>query len=84
MIAAYDPLASTLDKPERPAIVPPTAYPGVQLTEFIPYTDILEKADYVLRADEALPMEQLPQVNNDNGQSYGYVVYRTVVDLVRD
>ena len=37
MIAAYDPIASYLDKPERPAVVPPTAYPEVQLTEFIPY-----------------------------------------------
>jgi len=81
MIAAYDPIASYLDKPERPAVVPPTAYPEVQLTEFIPYSDILQKAEYVLQADKTLSMEQLPQVNNGNGQSYGYVVYRTVVDL---
>lgn len=39
MIAAYDPLASTLDKPERPPVVPATAYPEVQLTEFIPYRE---------------------------------------------
>ena len=26
-------------------------------------------------------MEQLEGVNNGNGQSYGYAVYRTVVDL---
>ena len=83
MIAAYDPIASYLDKPERPAVVPPTAYPEVQLTEFIPYSDILAKAEYVLQSDKTLSMEQLPQVNNGNGQSYGYVVYRTVVDLVR-
>ena len=44
----------------------------------------MEKAEYVLQADKAYSMEQLPQVNNDNGQSYGYVVYRTVVDLVRE
>lgn len=37
MIAAYDPIASYLDKPERPPIVPATAYPEVQLTDFIPY-----------------------------------------------
>ena len=40
MIAAYDPIASYLDKPERPAIVPETAYPEVQLTEFIPYREV--------------------------------------------
>lgn len=46
------------------------------------YSGILERAEYVLQADKAISMEQLPEVNNGNGQSYGYVVYRTVVDLV--
>ena len=45
---------------------------------------ILERAEYILQADKAISMEQLPEVNNGNGQSYGYVVYRTVVDLVRE
>ena len=47
MIAAYDPIASFLDKPERPAIVPATAYPEVQLTEFIPYREVQRDRDQI-------------------------------------
>ena len=47
MIAAYDPIASSLDKPERPAIVPATAYPEVQLTEFIPYREVQRDRDQI-------------------------------------
>ncbi len=41
MIAAYDPLANSLVKPDRPEIVPPVAYDNVQMTEFVAYNDFI-------------------------------------------
>ncbi len=78
MIEEYDPLASVISRPPRPTEMPATAYPNVQMTEFIPYESLLSQVPQSHRVQSSvpLPMERLG-VNNGNGQSYGYVVYRT-------
>ena len=41
MIQTYDILADELIKPERPAIIPPVAYPTIQLEQFLNFEGIL-------------------------------------------
>jgi len=83
MIAAYDPLYPLLKTIPQPIITPPTTYPDVALTEFIPYWDIIENIPDELREVlvKPTPMEQL-NINNGNGQSYGYIVYRKEVQIM--
>ena len=68
--------------PELPASTPPAKYSDVEMTEFIPYWDIIENvpAEFRQTSDQALPMEKL-DINGGNGQSYGYIVYRKTVSL---
>jgi len=83
MIATYDPLYELLSHPPRPEITPATAYPPVTFTEFIPYWDMLDKIPDDVREVlvKPTPMEKL-EINNGNGQSYGYIVYRKTLPLV--
>ena len=55
----------------------PGVYADVKLSEFIPYSSIIENVPQLLREthNKPVPMEQL-NINNGNGQSYGYIVYR--------
>lgn len=82
MIAAYDPLYPLLKTIPEPIITPPTVYPDVTLTEFIPYWDIIENIPNELREVlvKPTPMEKL-NINNGNGQSYGYIVYRKELQI---
>jgi len=82
MIAAYDPLYETLSHPEQPASPQPTVYSDVTISEFIPYWNIIENVPEQSREsrNKPTPMEQL-DINNGNGQSYGYIVYRKTLVL---
>merc|ERR1711976_1138659 len=82
MIALYDPLYDILSHPERPENPQPTVYTDVSLSEFIPYWNIIENVPEQFRESltKPTPMEQL-NVNNGNGQSYGYIVYRKTLVL---
>jgi len=83
MIAAYDPLYDILSHPPRPNIPPVAVYPQVPLTEFINYKGIIEKVPQRSRAvlSKPTPMEKL-DINNGNGQSYGYIVYRKTITVM--
>merc|ERR1711954_611976 len=83
MITAYDPLYDLLYHPPRPAIPPPTHYPDAHLYKFIPYWDIIEKIPEESRVVLTKPtaMEML-DINNGNGQSFGYIVYRKTLPLL--
>jgi len=83
MIAAYDPLYDLLSHPPRPEIAPAAVYSDVAFTEFIPYWDIIEKIpeDFREVLTKPTPMEKL-EINNGNGQSYGYIVYRKTLPLM--
>ena len=83
MITAYDPLYDLLYHPPRPAIPPTTDYPDAHLYKFIPYWDIIEKIPEESRVVLTKPtaMEML-DINNGNGQSFGYIVYRKTLPLL--
>lgn len=82
MIAAYDPLYDILSHPDVPENPTPTVYSDVTLSEFIPYWNIIESVPEEFRETRSkpTPMEQL-NINNGNGQSYGYIVYRKTLVL---
>jgi len=82
MISVYDTLSSLLVKPERPEAVAPVAYPEIQITETLAFDQILDKVPMELRevSEKLKSMEQL-SLNNGNGQSYGYIVYRKRLSL---
>ncbi|XP_059086331.1 beta-galactosidase-1-like protein 2 isoform X1 [Tigriopus californicus] len=82
MIATNDPLANVLAKPARPAIVPPVAYPDITITEYLDYAGILSNLPSTAKQSSKvlLPMEQL-DLNDGNGQSYGYIIYRKQLAL---
>jgi len=83
MIMAYDPLYSQLTHPaEPPAVVGPRVYPEVLFQQYLPYWDLLEQVPDIAREVHVKPtaMEQL-NINNENGQSYGYIIYRKEVQI---
>jgi len=83
MIAAYDPLYDILSHPPRPSIPPVAKYPEIFLTEFINYNGFIEKVPEEFREvlTKPTPMEKL-EINNGNGQSYGYIIYRKTLPII--
>jgi len=83
MIAAYDPLYDILSHPPRPSIPPVAKYPEIILTEFINYNGFIEKVPEEFREvlTKPTPMEKL-EINNGNGQSYGYIIYRKTLPII--
>ena len=73
---------SVSSHPELPASPRPTVYSDVTISEFIPYWNIIENVPEQSRETRTkpTPMEQL-DINNGNGQSYGYIVYRKTLVL---
>ena len=73
---------SVSSHPELPASPRPTVYSDVTISEFIPYWNIIENVPEQSREtrNKPTPMEQL-DINNGNGQSYGYIVYRKTLVL---
>jgi len=84
MIEAYDPLSSILTKPDMPVIAQPTVYKEVIFDQFMQFNDIVASIPESSRQmhDTTLSMEEL-DINNGNGQSYGYLVYRKEVALAQ-
>eukprot|EP00095_Tigriopus_kingsejongensis_P008001 maker-scaffold269_size230758-snap-gene-1.34 protein:Tk08001 transcript:maker-scaffold269_size230758-snap-gene-1.34-mRNA-1 annotation:"hypothetical protein DAPPUDRAFT_58801" len=82
MIALDDPLSPALTKPDRPEIVPPVAYPDITMAEYLDFTAIIDNIPTAAKemSGDLLPMEQLA-LNNGNGQSYGYIMYRKQMAL---
>ena len=63
--------------PEPPASPELRVYADVTLSEFIPYRDIIENVPQQYRETHNKPVSmEMLDVNNGNGQSYGYIVYR--------
>jgi len=78
-----------LRKPLRPVESVKTAYPTVTPQSYLTYNDIVDRvpASHKVQSPRALSMELLP-INDGNGQSYGYIVYRkqaniTAGDIIR-
>jgi len=66
-----------LNRPQRPVDSRKTAYPTMTLQKYLTYTDIIDQvpASHKVQMEKCVSMELLP-INDNNGQSYGYVVYR--------
>lgn len=82
LIAAYDPLYSLIQRPTRPEIPSLTTYPDVTFSQYLPYWDLVKAVPGSAREVRVkpTPMEQL-NINNGNGQSYGYIIYRKEVQI---
>jgi len=82
MIAAYDPMFSLIQRPPRPEIPSLTTYPDVTFMQYLPYWDLVEAVPETAREIlvKPTPMEKL-NINNGNGQSYGYIIYRKEVQI---
>nr|XP_023022377.1 beta-galactosidase-1-like protein 2 [Leptinotarsa decemlineata] len=61
-------------QPDMPASTERFAYSSIHIISELSLEDLVEQSK-VLSTDKVLPMEMLP-INNDSGQSYGYIVYR--------
>ncbi|XP_022901587.2 beta-galactosidase-1-like protein 2 [Onthophagus taurus] len=62
--------------PIVPAITIKFAYKNVFIDKQLTFNEILEQAPIKINSPKLMPMELLPQINNNSGQSYGYIVYR--------
>lgn len=82
MIAAYDPLYSLIDTIEPPVVEPHFAYEQIEMLETLSFTDILSGIDSSKISTYQKPrsMEEL-EINDGNGQDYGYIVYRKSLEL---
>lgn len=72
LIAKYNPVKTRIPLP--PAVTPRTIYPKLLIEKQLELSQILEQAPH-LKSERVVPMEAL-DINNDSGQSYGYIVYK--------
>lgn len=63
-------------QPTLPEPMKKVAYPNIQIVEEISCQNLLNQINFI-ESKSLLPMEMLP-INNNNGQSYGYIVYRKI------
>lgn len=61
--------------PETPAITLKVVYGNLTVEDSLAFNEILIRASHKLSSERPIPMEFLP-INNNSGQSYGYIVYR--------
>jgi beta-galactosidase GanA len=61
--------------PKQPDLVKRIAHPSTQVEEMLTLDDLIKQASYSVTSKKLLPMEML-DINNNSGQSYGYITYR--------
>ncbi|XP_054884869.1 beta-galactosidase-1-like protein 2 isoform X1 [Poeciliopsis prolifica] len=64
--------------PELPAVQERRAYQTVVIQQHLSLWDSFHSAEKPFKSERPINMENLP-VNNNNGQSYGYTLYETVI-----
>ncbi|XP_069390129.1 beta-galactosidase-1-like protein 2 isoform X3 [Paralichthys olivaceus] len=64
--------------PELPPLRERRAYQPAVVQQHLSLWDILHFTDKPLKSEKPINMENLP-VNNNNGQSYGYTLYETII-----
>ncbi|CAK6972296.1 beta-galactosidase-1-like protein 2 [Scomber scombrus] len=64
--------------PDQPPAQEKRAYHSVVVKQHLSLWDILPFIDKPFKSEKPVNMENLP-VNNNNGQSYGYTLYETVI-----
>ncbi|XP_066945632.1 beta-galactosidase-1-like protein 2 [Macrobrachium rosenbergii] len=80
VIARYNPLESVVTHPEPPPQRVKASYPEVAISESLDFATLLSQQSSFETEEGPISMERLP-VNDNNGQSYGYVVYTTHANL---
>jgi hypothetical protein len=86
----YETLMTLIEKYQVPALLrpplpdesPSLKYPPLPLQEYLAYEDFLAQIppEAKFSSPNTMSMELLP-MNGENGQSYGYVIYRTTKSL---
>lgn len=62
--------------PDEPEYVAPIAYDSIKIEKVLPFQSLIElNSPEVVLSQNLLPMEKL-DINNNSGQSNGYIVYR--------
>lgn len=61
--------------PKVPDVKLPVKYSELELQGGMSFHHLIEQAKQKIESRDLIPMEKLP-INNDAGQSYGYIVYR--------
>ncbi|KAJ8930104.1 hypothetical protein NQ314_017132 [Rhamnusium bicolor] len=72
LLAKYNPIQTKI--PDLPPLIPKIAYPNLAIEEQLLIEDALTTIEPVF-SPNLVVMERL-DINNNSGQSYGYVVYR--------
>lgn len=62
-------------QPSPPNATFRTVYPEVDIIGELSLDDLMQQSEHHIQSETILPMEKL-DINDGNGQSYGYVVYR--------
>lgn len=73
LIEEYNPIKTFI--PDLPQLRPLIAYQNLNIDGQLLLSKIINSYDYVTESENIVPMEMLP-INNNSGQSYGYIVYR--------
>lgn len=73
LLKQYDPIK--LRVPPAPSVTLRRTYPSINVTEQLYLVDITKQISTKYLSYNVIPMELLP-INNNSGQSYGYVIYR--------
>ncbi|XP_065171045.1 beta-galactosidase-1-like protein 3 [Atheta coriaria] len=61
--------------PQTPKVNLRIAYQSIPISGQLTYEEILSRLPYKFERSRLMPMEYLP-MNNNSGQSYGYIIYR--------
>ncbi|XP_023559600.1 beta-galactosidase-1-like protein 3 [Octodon degus] len=69
---------SAVPLPRLPGLIPKTVYPSVRPSLYLPLWDVLQYLREPIKLKIPVNMENLP-VNNGSGQSFGFVLYETVI-----
>lgn len=72
-IARYNNISTRL--PEAPAQIERVAYPDLTIQTQLSFNEIVDQIPEKFEYANVIPMELLP-INNNSGQSYGYILYR--------
>ncbi|XP_044739501.1 beta-galactosidase-1-like protein 3 isoform X2 [Chrysoperla carnea] len=72
LVGQYNPEKTLL--PDRPSETPKIVYNSLEIIDVLEFSTVLSKIDGI-PSKNVVSMEELP-INNNSGQSYGYIVYQ--------
>ncbi|XP_063930668.1 beta-galactosidase-1-like protein 2 [Zophobas morio] len=73
LLVQYNPIETLV--PDPPELVERQEYPTLSIDGYLTLENIVANSHEIILTTSTLSMEQLP-INDDSGQSYGYIVYR--------